>query len=149
MVLAAVVGTFVVMLPRGTAAQGGPYQFHSLTPCRVTDTRQGTPSPLTDQGTRTFPVQGVCSVPVGAKAVAVNLTAVGPTGAGYLTLFPTGITRPVVSSLNYSAGEPALANGAIVPLADQSSHANDLSVFAKVVGGGTVHVVIDVTGYFE
>jgi hypothetical protein len=149
MFLATAVGMFVAILPARAAAQDGPFQFHSLTPCRVANTRTGTPSPLTDQEIRTFPVQQLCGVPQGARAVAVNLTAVGPAGTGYLTLFPTGITRPVVSTLNYSAGEPALANGAIVPLADQLTYPNDLSVFAKVQGGGTVHVLIDVTGYFE
>lgn len=149
MVLTAAVGMFVTMLPKEAAAQAGPFQFHSLTPCRAVNTRKPTHVPMTDQETRTFEIQGVCSVPVGAKAVAVNLTAVAPTGIGYLTLFPSGITRPVVSSLNYSAGEPALANGAIVPLADESTYDEDVSVFAKVEGGGTVDVLIDVTGYFE
>ena len=53
-------------------------------------------------------MQGVCGVPSGAKAVSVNVTAVGPAGLGFLTLFPQGTTQPVVSNLNYSAGEPAL-----------------------------------------
>jgi len=136
------------------AAQGaGPYQFHSLTPCRVADTRNA-PGPsggpiLVDNATRMFPVQGICGVPVGAKAVTVNLTAVGPNGTGFLTMYPSGITRPVVSSLNFNSGEPALGNGAIVPLADQGSFPMDLSIFARVpVPSGTVHIVLDVTGYF-
>jgi hypothetical protein len=105
---------------------------------------------LADGGTRTFPVQGLCGVPVGAKAVSVNVTAVGPTGAGFLTLFPTGITRPVVSSLNFNQGEPAIGNGGIVPLADQTAQPQDLSVFSRVaVASGTVHMVLDVTGYFQ
>jgi len=144
----------VVALPAPSFAQaGGPYQYHSLTPCRLADTRNPTgPSGgpiLVDQGTRSFPVQGLCGVPVGATAVTVNVTAVGPNGQGYLTLYPTGITRPVVSNLNFSAGEPALGNGAIVPLADQALHAMDLTVYSRVAtAGGTVHMVLDVTGYF-
>ncbi len=94
-------------------------------------------------------VQGVCGVPVGAKAVTVNLTAVGPNGTGFLTMFPTGITRPVVSSLNFNAGEPALGNGAIVPVADQTAFSQDLSVFARVTGPGVTNIVLDVTGYFQ
>jgi hypothetical protein len=149
-------GLLLAALPTPAAAQGaGPYQYHALTPCRVFDTRQasgdtaGAPI-LADSSTRTFQVQGKCAIPVGAKAVSVNLTAVGPTGAGYLTLFPTGITRPVVSSLNFNAGEPAIGNGALVPLADQATHAQDLSVFTRVAAAsGTVHAVLDVTGYFQ
>lgn len=134
-------------------AQAGPFQFHSLTPCRLADTRNpagpsGGPI-LQDNTTRQFPVQELCGVPLGAKAVTVNVTAVGPTGAGFLTLYPSDITRPVVSSINFAAGEPALGNGAIVPLADNSVQTLDLAVFARVVGPGTVHMVLDVTGFFQ
>jgi hypothetical protein len=150
-VFALVLGAALCLAAGPAAAQGlGPYQFHSLTPCRVADTRVPAPgSPVADGATRTFVVQGVCGVPVGAKAVTVNLTAVAPNGTGFLTMFPTGITRPVVSSLNFNAGEPALGNGGIVPLADQSAFAQDLSVFARVTGPGVTSVVVDVTGYFQ
>lgn len=142
----------VVALPT-PSSPAGPFQYHSLTPCRVADTRNadgpsGGPI-LVDMGTRNFPVQGLCGVPVGATAVTVNVTAVGPTGQGYLTLYPSGIPRPVVSNLNFSAGEPALGNGAIVPLADQGMEPLDLAVFSRVATGGTVHMVLDVTGYFQ
>jgi hypothetical protein len=147
----AVAGLLLAALP--TQADG-PFQYHSLTPCRLADTRNAAGASggpiLTDGSTRNFPVQGLCAVPVGAKAVSLNVTAVGPNGIGFLTLFPAGITRPVVSTLNYAAGEPAIANGAIVPLADQSTQANDLAIFARVaVANGTVHMVLDVTGYFQ
>jgi hypothetical protein len=153
--VAVTAGLVLAALP--TYAQQGPFQFHSLTPCRLVDTRlTGTTPPptggpiLTTDVTRTFPIQGLCSVPVGAKAVSLNLTIVRPNGAGHLTVWPTGITKPVVSSVNFIAGEPAIANGAIVPLADQSSYPQDLSVYPYVaVTGGTVHLVIDVTGYFQ
>jgi hypothetical protein len=149
-VFSLVLGAALCLAAGPAAAQSGPYQFHSLTPCRVADTRvPAPPSPIPDGTTRTFVVQGVCGVPVGAKAVTVNLTAVGPNGTGFLTMFPTGITRPVVSSLNFNAGEPALGNGAIVPVADQASFAQDLSVFARVTGPGNTNIVLDVTGYFQ
>jgi hypothetical protein len=144
----------VVALPAPSFAQGGPFQYHSLTPCRVADTRAAQAPILTDSGAigstpRTFTVQGVCGVPVGAKAVSVNVTAVGPNGTGFLTLFPSGTTQPVVSNLNFNAGEPALGNGAIVPLGAAATL--DLSVFTRVppVSVGTVHMVLDVTGYFQ
>jgi hypothetical protein len=136
------------------ARAAGPYQFYSLSPCRVVDTRaavgpNGGPILQAEQ-TRTFPIQGKCGVPTGAKAVAFNITAVGPNGSGFLTLFPTGITQPVVSNINYNATIPAIANGAIVPLADQALHPQDLAVYARVaIAGGTVHLVLDITGYFQ
>jgi hypothetical protein len=136
----------LVALPAPVATAAGPFQYHSLTPCRAVDTRAGQGPAMNDGQTRTFSIQGVCGVPAGAKAVSLNVTAVGPAGLGFLTLFPAGTTQPVVSNLNYSAGEPALGNGAIVPV---GAAAPDLSVFSRVSGGGAVNVVIDVTGYFQ
>jgi len=155
-----VVGALLAVLPAPAAAQAGPYQYHSLTPCRVADTRNATYDPngppiLTGQTTRTFIVQSKCGVPTDAAAVSVNVTAVGPTGGGFLTLFPTGVTQPLVSSLNFAKGEPALGNGAIVPLGTYSATAPyDLSIYASVnpvagVPTPTVHMVLDVTGYFK
>ncbi len=143
-------GALCLSLP---AEAGGPFQFFTLTPCRLADTRDldgpsGGPI-LEDQIPRQFPVQGLCNVPIGAAAVTVNVTAVVPNGPGFLTLFPSGIATPVVSSLNFAAGELALGNGAIVPLADQIDEPLDLSVFPRVLGSGTVHMVLDVTGYFS
>ena len=143
----------LVALPAPLAAQAaGPFQYHSLTPCRVADTRGAAGPILTDSGAfgstpRNFTVKGVCGVPALAKAVSINVTAVGPTGQGFLTLFPAGTAQPGVSNLNYSAGEPALGNGGIVPLGAAATL--DLSVFTRVTGPGTVHMVIDVTGYFQ
>jgi hypothetical protein len=151
--LAAGAGALIIALGAGPAGAAGPFQFHTLTPCRVFDTRNSSGAPIfTDAGSgqaRKFDVQGLCSVPVGAKAVTVNVTAVGPTGPGFLTLHPADVAPPLVSSLNFNAGEPALGNGAIVPLADTSVEPQDLGVFARVVPSGTVHVVLDVTGYFQ
>src|SRR5260370_12453715 len=111
---------FSLALAEPAAAQAGPYQFHSINPCRLADTRNAngpTGGPILHSlVTRDFPVQGICNVPVGAKAVAINVTAVGPNGDGYMTLFPSGGSRPLGSNINYSAGEPAIANGRIVPL---------------------------------
>jgi hypothetical protein len=87
----------VVALPAPSFAQAGPFQYHSLTPCRVADTRFGQGPILATNTVRTFTVQTVCGVPTGAKAVSINVTAVGPNGAGFLTLYPAGTTQPVVS----------------------------------------------------
>jgi len=134
----------------------GPFQFHSVTPCRIVDTRNpantvgggsGTGGPaLSSSASRDFPIQGQCGVPVGAKAAVLNVTITQPTQDGHLTLWPSGTTKPLVSTLNFVAGEPAIANGAIVPL---STNANDLSVQPGLAAAGTVHLILDVTGYFQ
>ena len=52
--------------------------------------------------------------------------------------------------MNFNVGEAAIGNGAIVPLADQAVHALDVSVYSRVsAASGTVHMVLDVTGYFQ
>ena len=132
--------------PAPSSAQTG-LQYHSLTPCRIADTRNITGPILNTGVVRTFTIQTGCSVPTGARAVSINVTAVGPTGAGFLTLFPATTTQPTVSNINFAAFEPALGNGAIVPLHTATP---DLAVFPFVnAAGGTVHMVIDVTGYFQ
>jgi hypothetical protein len=147
-VFAIAAGLMLVAIPAPVAQAAGPFQYHSVTPCRLADTRNITPPILTTNVDRTFTVQGNCGIPAGAKAVSINTTAVGPNAAGFLTLFPAGTGVPLVSNINFNAFEPALGNGAIVPLA--AAPPGDLGVHPFVnTPGGTVHMVIDVTGYFQ
>ena len=73
----------------------------------------------------------------------MNVTITNASSFSWLTLWPSGTAQPVVSTINFDQTSPALANGAIVAL---SSNTNDLSV-ANAIGG--VHVILDVTGYFQ
>jgi hypothetical protein len=128
------------------ALADGPFRFYALTPCRAVDTRTGFGGALANNTTRDFTIQGVCGVPAGAKAVALNVTVVTPGSKGHLRLFPQGTTLPNISTINFAGGETALANGAIVPL---SAAAPDLSIYTFLVSGtATTHVILDVTGYF-
>lgn len=65
-----------------------PLDFYTVPPCRVADTRTG--PPLASGESRVFPVAGLCGIPPTARAVAVNLLSVAPTGAGNLTAWPAG-----------------------------------------------------------
>ncbi len=146
-----VAGALSAVLGSEAAAQNGPYQFYAITPCRVLDTRDS--NPTLNQGgivnvatNRSFTIQGRCGVPAGAKAATLNLTITQPTVAGFVSIYPAGpLPSPLISTINFNAGEPALANGAIVPLAATTP---DLGLVYGTSGGGTVQVVIDVTGYF-
>lgn len=146
--VAALVAAAVVALAPSVALADGPFSFYAVTPCRVYDTRlDGGGVPLSSGVTRNFTVKGVCGVPADAKASALNVTITSPTAEGFLSLWPAGGAPPLVSTINFLAGEPALANGAIVPLAVATP---DLSVVYGVAGGShTVHVILDVTGYFK
>jgi hypothetical protein len=130
----------------GDPGPSGPVRLHTLTPCRLVDTRgpvgaTGGPA-LSANLTRTFDVAGACGVPSSAKAVVLNVTVVAPQAAGNLRLFPAGAPLPGASTINFSAGQ-VRANSAVVRLAG-----GQLGVFAGL-GSGTAHVVLDVSGYFE
>ena len=151
LLLMVVAGALISSAP---AKAGGPYQYFALTPCRVFDTRQvgsqTNGSPLVSPGPYTYRIQGNCGVPNGAQAVTINATVVGPTQAGDLRLFPSNVGSPIVSTLNYVANEPALANGAIVPLAPVSASTDkDFEVVFGMTGPGDLHLLVDVTGYFQ
>jgi hypothetical protein len=126
----------------------GPTDFHTLTPCRLLDTRlaagpYGGPA-VPAGGERVVTAAGRCGIPAGAKAVSLNATAVTPAAAGNLRFFPGDGTAPNASTLNFGAGQTR-ANNAIVMMASSGS-----GTFAlRNSSSASVHVVIDVNGYFE
>lgn len=121
-----------------------PYSFYTLTPCRIVDTRNpvgpyGGPS-LTVSGARVFPLRGQCGIPSTATAVSVNIVAVAPSLDGYLTVYPSNISPPLVSTLNYRNGRTR-ANNTILTL--------DASGQASVATSATTDFLLDVNGYFQ
>ena len=121
-------------------------RFYTLTPCRVVDTRgptgtYGGPALLAGSN-RTFVFNGQCSVPPTAVSVALNVVAVSPTAAGFLTLWPGGVPRPLASTINYKIGS-IRANNAII----SEGALKDIAVYCGQVAG-TTDLVIDVYGYF-
>ena len=93
---------------------------------------------------------GECGVPNDGtvKAVTLNITVVNPTSLGHLTAFPYITAVPVVPTISYGAGEPALGNGAIVPITNDNNL--QISILPVLSGpGNTVHAIIDITGYFK
>ena len=131
----------------GSAFADGPFQFFPITPCRLADTRNANGvngGPVLQAGTpRDFQVRGRCGVPTTAKAAALNVTITNPSGGSWLTIWPSGTPLPGISTINFGAGDPPTANGAITPL---STNTLDLTVLNA---NGTVHVILDVTGYFQ
>ena len=121
----------------------GALLFVPMTPCRVADTRNATgpfggPS-ITGETSRSFVIpSSACAVPSTAAAYSINVTVVPQAGLGYLTVWPTGVTQPVVSILN-SDGR-VKANAAIVPAGTSGA----ISVYAT----NTTDVVLDINGYF-
>ena len=137
----------LVLLGTQAAQAAGPYQFFSVPPCRIADTRNavgplGSPA-LAAGSTRTFPVNGICAVPQTAKAVAVNVTVVNPTAGGHLTLYPAGTALPLASTINFRSGI-VRANNAVLAV----GASGQVSVFCGMASGST-DFVLDVSGWFE
>jgi len=142
--------------PPSCAPVPPPSRFHALTPCRFVDTRwdavltYGGPAFVAGE-TRVITVTDnpsmprECGVPAGAKAVALNVTVTQPSAAGVLRVFPGGETVPVATSISYGGGRTR-ANNAIVRLSPDGR--GNISVRADQLSGG-VHVILDVSGYFE
>ncbi len=138
-VVADVSGWFVPPATNASAARLAPTD-----PTRLIDTRIGLGSrgPFAVDETRTISIPS----PIGAAsgeviAVVVNITVAGPTGSGYLTVSPTGISRPVVSNVNFDASDAAVPNLAVVRLGAGGA----IDVYAS---GGSPHLIVDVMGYF-
>jgi Putative Ig domain len=118
--------------------------FFPLTPCRVADTRWTT-GPLggpylTGSEERAFPVlSSSCVIPDTAQAYSLNFAAIPKGPLGYMTVWPTGQSKPLVSTLNALTGT-ITANGAIVPSGQQGA----ISVYPS----NPTDLVIDVDGYF-
>jgi hypothetical protein len=116
--------------------------FYTLMPCRVVDTRDGVP--LFSGTLRGFQIAGTCGVPPAAKAVALNVTVVGPTADGFVKLWPADLPEPATSAINFG---PAMtrANNAMTALSVDGS--GEIFVKAFLADGGPVHLILDVTGY--
>lgn len=137
-------------------ASSAPSSFVSITPVRVLDTRTGvglsgpfvSPTGRTVQLTGTVPTSSgpAVVVPAGATAVVLNVTAVLPQAAGFISVRPDGTPgAPETSSLNFAAGD-IVPNS--VTVAVSSGGAIDVVYDAFGASGPTTDALIDVTGYY-
>ena len=76
----------------------------------------------------------------GVSAVVLNVTATEPTAVSFLSVSPGDSPRPVVSNLNWTAGQ-TVPNLVVVKVgADGSVHLYNYA--------GLVHLVVDVAGWY-
>jgi len=134
--------------------------YFPVTPCRIVDTRHATGiyagqivagTPRAFAHNQNLAAQGNtagatdCGIPTDPAAIAVTVTTVSPLAAGNLIGYQTGLATPAATSINNYAVVPglAIANTTIIPTGQILG--ND---FVIAVNGGSVHVVIDIVGYF-
>lgn len=87
-----------------------------------------------------MPVLGVSGIPLtGVTAVSLNLTAVGPTAEGYVTVWPCGSTKPETSNVNF-VKDQIVPNAVIAPI--------DSTGKVCIASSVASHVVVDVNGWF-
>lgn len=141
-----IVATDVLVDVNGYVPAGSA--IDTLTPARLLETRTGAGQATIDgqfQGTGAaswgstvvVDVAGRGGVPADAEFALLNVTAIRPEAAGYLTVFPCDENRPLASNVNYAGGD-----------------VRPNFVLAKLAADGTVcvftyaqsHLVVDVAG---
>ena len=125
--------------------------FSGTTPNRFIDTRNAIGAPkarIPANGILRVPMAGAsvlrtdgspANIPAGATAVAVNVTAVNPSAAGYLTVWPCATPQPVASNVNFLAGS-VVANGVVAPVGPDGA--------ICVYSNQQTDILVDVLGWF-
>jgi len=132
------------------AAVGSALQFYDVPPCRLVDTRNANGSlggpALGASGSpdRAFTLAGACGIPAGAAVVSANLTVVSPSAGGALAVYPGDGALTGTSSISFNAGK-SRADNALLQLALDGSG----TVKVNNSAAGTVHLLLDVNGYFQ
>jgi len=136
-VAAGQVGTAHADLPVGAS------KYVAIAPFRLADTRpsQGLYgfTPI-DNNTLSIDITHRPGVPSNATAAVVNVTMISAGGSGYMTVWPSGTTRPTTSNVNSDAPGRTIANLAHVKIGANGS----ISLYRSV----TTYVAIDLVGVY-
>jgi hypothetical protein len=125
------------------------YWYHPLTPARVVDTRDGTGlgqraiGPMAPDEVLAITIPGAGGVPSdeAVRAVTMSVTVADPAAAGYITVFPCDLPRPVVSNVNFDPADPAVSNLATV----RPSSTGQVCFYASAAA----NLIVDVNGFFS
>jgi acid phosphatase type 7 len=80
------------------------------------------------------------AVPTGATALVINVTATATSGAGFVTAYPAGNTRPLVSNLNIARSGQTIANLVTVPTGQAGA--------VRFYSSAGTHLVVDLVGAY-
>jgi hypothetical protein len=137
--------THVILDVAGYYGPSGQF-FRAVTPARGLDTRYGTGGKtgklgaVSEMSLKLPTVGGLPSSAANISAVVVNGTVTQPSASSFLTLFPSGTSRPTASNLNY-VPSLTVANLAIVKTGSDGR----IRIYNHQ---GDTHVIADVAGWF-
>ena len=86
-------------------------------------------------------MRGTAVVPDTATTVVANVTVTGGNAGSFLSVWPSGVSQPTSSNLNFAAGQ-TIPNLVVIKIG-----ADGKINIANAVG--SVHVIVDVVGYFD
>ena len=115
--------------------------YTGVTPVRALDTRTQSTGAIPKHGTVSLDLCTRSGIPAGSTAAALNVTVTGPSAGGYLTVSPTGQTRPGTSDLNFTSGE-TIANAVTAGIG------SGCSVDVYNGSDGSANVIVDTDGYY-
>ena len=133
-------GSTVLALRLDRITGGGelPGRFTPVVPQRLLDSRDG--APLAAGTVVAVPITGRAGTPAsGVTSVAVNLTVTNPTAPGFISAYPCGGQVPLVSSVNFVAGQ-TVPNLAVVKVGDGGA--------ICLYGNVTTDVIVDIDGWY-
>jgi hypothetical protein len=135
----------IAAAPAAAVTGGVPGTYVATTPTRVLDTRTGAygnrDHRVGSHGGTTVKVTGSSGVPADAAAVVGTITVIGPTRKGGIVAGAYGGSRrPSVTNVSFVAGAAATAQ-AVVRIGSGRIRLWNVS-------NGSVHLVMDVTGYY-
>ncbi|MDG4835637.1 DUF1565 domain-containing protein [Micromonospora sp. WMMD967] len=136
----------IVFEPNFGYCTGLGAMFTPVAPTRLLDTRSAvgisTTVPIAANSEIVLPVMSINGVSASnITAVVLNVTATQPATAGYLSVYPDGTTTPQGSSVNFVPGE-TVPNQVTVPMSNGNLRIRNNA-------GGTVHVVVDLQGFYS
>ena len=107
--------------------------FHPITPLRAADSRNRATGIVEAR----LDLSGL--IPATASAVALNVTATDPVGAGFVTVYPAAAPLPLASNLNYTTG-------ATVPVHVVVGVSNTVANFHSKVAA---QIIVDLFGWYS
>lgn len=136
-----------LLLAKFRASEKG--RFFTITPCRLYDSRN-TDGPFSGAQIRVIPALGAvgncASLTPAVKNLAINVTVTSASAGGFVQLYAGDIATPNTSVISFSAGQTR-ANNALVNIATNA--AGTIAIRSGLTTGQTVHVIVDLVGYFD